>query len=462
MEKSRSEVNSEVASMIPNRFVSQGHCPHLWRGALAIMLACPVFFAAAASAITLDAAVDRALNDNLDLRAAYYNLEIGRGKLIQAGLWPNPELEFAGNTQRPFSNEKERAYSSGFAQAFPISGRLVKAKRVARVDIAQALMEIRNRERLLVGDVQKDFLTALILRRQIAARDEVRGVNQELLDISEARLKKAELSEVDVNLAKTEVQRLQLENDLLGAELGARLVTLRQKIGLAPDAPLELEGDLDQLLSRFSVTGTGFDPELRPDLRQTELGIDRARAEIALARAEAWDDWRLGFEYQDDRTLDAPGGLRTDRFLGLKVAIPLPVWNRNQGRIYSQQATADQASQQVEGLTLTIRAEVAAAAARAVKLREATLLYSRSVLPLYTKNIGLLKQGFGQGLTEFSQIVQAQNQQVSLRITYLDAQTRFAEAVVDLETAAATNPHLKRDFLQTRSVSRRQITPSGK
>ena len=192
------------------------------------------------------------------------------------------------------------------------------------------------------------------------------------------------------------------------------------------------------------------------------MGIDRARAEIALARAEAWDDWRLGFEYQDDRTLDAPGGLRTDRFLGLKVAIPLPVWNRNQGRIYSQQATADQASQQVEALALTIRAEVAAAAARAVKLREATLLYSQSVLPLYTKNIGLLKQGFGQGLTEFSQIVQAQNQQVSLRITYLDAQTRFAEAVVDLETAAVANPHLKRDFLQTRSVSRRQITPSGK
>ena len=413
-------------------------------------------------ALTLDQAVERALASNLDLRAAYYNLEIGRGKLIQAGLWPNPELEFAGNTQRPFSNEKERAYSSGFAQAFPISGRLAKAKRVARVDIAQALMEIRNRERLLVGDVQKDFLTALILRQQIAARDQVKGVNQEFLNISEARLKKAEVSEVDVNLAKTEVQRLQLVNDLLSAELGARLVTLRQKIGLAPDGPLTLEGDLDQLLSRFSLTGAGFDPELRPDLRQTELGIDRANAEIALARAEAWEDWRLGFDYEDDRTLDAPGGLRTDRFLGLKLAIPLPVWNRNQGRVYSQQATADQARQQVEALVLTIRAEVAAAAARAAKLKEATLLYSQSVLPLYTQNIGLLKQGFGQGLIEFSQIVQMQNQQVSLRTTYFDAQTRYAEALVDLETAAATNSHLKKDFLQPRSISTRQTTISGK
>ena len=436
------------------------------RRLLALALAFATLFwvchAPAVSALTLDQAVDRALANNLDLRAAYYNLEIGRGKLIQAGLWPNPELEFAGNTQRPFSNEKERNYSSGFAQAFPISGRLAKAKRVARVDIAQALMEIRNRERLLVGDVQKDFLTALILRRQISARDEVKGVNQELLNVSEARLQKAEVSEVDVNLAKTEVQRLQLENDLLSAELGARLITLRQKIGVAPEAPLTVDGDLDQLLARFSLSGAGFDPELRPDLRQTELGVDRARAEIVLARAEAWDDWRLGFDYEDDRTLDAPNGLRADRFLGLKLAIPLPVWNRNQGRVYSQQATADQARQQIEALALTIRAEVAAAAARAAKLKEATLLYSQSVLPLYTKNIGLLKQGFGQGLTEFSQIVQTQNQQVSLRITYLDAQTRYAEALVDLETAAATNPHLKKDFLQSRSVSTRRTTVTGK
>ncbi len=167
------------------------------------------------SAISLDQAVEQALANNLDLRAAYYNLEIGRGKLIQAGLWPNPELEFAGNTERPFSSGKERSYSSGFSQAFPISGRLAKAKRVARVDVAQASLEIRNRERLLIGEVKKDFLSALILRRQIAVREEVKGINQDLLNISEARLKRAEVSEVDVNLARTEVQRLQLELSLI-------------------------------------------------------------------------------------------------------------------------------------------------------------------------------------------------------------------------------------------------------
>lgn len=412
-----------------------------------------------ARALTLDQAVERALAHNLDLRAAYYNLEIGRGKLIQAGLWPNPELEFAGNTERPFSSGNERTYSSGFSQAFPISGRLAKAKRVARVDVAQASWEIRNRERLLISEVEKDFLAALILRRQIAVRDEVKGINQDLLNISEARLKRAEVSEVDVNLARTEVQRLQLENDLVRAELEARLVTLRQKLGLAPAAPLALEGDLDQLIARFRERGGDLSPTLRPDLRQVELGVDRAQAEVALARAEAWEDWRVGLDYASDRVVDDPNGLRTDQFLGLKLAIPIPLWNRNQGRIYSQKATALQARQETEALRLTIQSEIAAAAARVVQLKEAARLYSGSILPLYNKNIDLLKQGYSQGLAEFSQLVQTQNQQALLRITYFDAQTRYAEALVDLETAAASSPHLKQGFSQSQTVNVRETRP---
>lgn len=427
-------------------------------------IACAVIFLGGtlgASAVTLDQAVEQALANNLDLRAASYNLEIGRGKLIQAGLWPNPELEFAGNTERPFSRGNERTYSSGFSQAFPISGRLAKAKRVARVDVAQAAFEIRNRERLLIGEVEKDFLAALILRRQIAAREEVQGINQELLKISEARFKSAEVSEVDVNLARIEVQRLQLENDLVRADLNARLITLRAKLGLAPNAPLAIEGDLDQLLTRFSERAAGFSPALRPDLRQLELGIDRARAEVSLARAEAWEDWRVGLDYSNDRVVDDPNGLRTDQFLGLKLSVPLPLWNRNQGRIYSQQATALQARQESEALRLTIQSEVAAAAARVAQLKEAARLYSQSILPLSHKNIDLLKQGYSQGLAELSLLVQTQNQQALLRITYFDAQTRYAEALVDLETAAATNPHLRQDLFESHTVTIRK-TRSGK
>src|SRR5687767_10375894 len=46
-----------------------------------------------APALTIDQAVTGALRNNLDLRAASYEVDKARGRLLQAGLWPNPELE---------------------------------------------------------------------------------------------------------------------------------------------------------------------------------------------------------------------------------------------------------------------------------------------------------------------------------------------------------------------------------
>lgn len=101
---------------------------------------------AEARALTMDQAVKSALAGNLDLRAAKYEVEKARGWLIQAGLWPNPSVEFGFRPDRLSNNEGERTVSAGFVQAFPITGRLKFAKQISRGDVAQAMVEIRNRD----------------------------------------------------------------------------------------------------------------------------------------------------------------------------------------------------------------------------------------------------------------------------------------------------------------------------
>ena len=65
------------------------------------------WFVVPASALTMDDAVSAALANNLDLRAAKFEVEKARGRLIQAGLWPNPEVEVGERTDRAFSDEGE-------------------------------------------------------------------------------------------------------------------------------------------------------------------------------------------------------------------------------------------------------------------------------------------------------------------------------------------------------------------
>lgn len=414
--------------------------------------------ASTARAVTIDQAVVTALNNNLDLRAAYFEVEKARGRLLQAGLWPNPELEFATTTDKPFNNEGERTSSAGFQQAFPISGRLRFAKQVSRVDVAQAMTEIRNRERLLIGEVQRDFVAVLLLRQQIATNREYLGMNRDYVETLAKRKEAAEVSEVDVNLAQVELERLGLENATLEAELSTREFSLKQRLGLSPEQALSVEGNLDAIAHKFRPEKYQTTMVVnRPDLRQTELGIDKAQAEIRLAKAEAWADWTLGFDYENERGNDEPAGLQEDKFLGFQLSIPLALWNRNQGKVYEQRAAAEQARAQTDALHLSIRAEIASGLARARKLREIVNTYRSSLLPKLTSTTSLLARGQREGLVEPTQFNQAQQQRGTLLINSLNSYNNYFQALIDLETATASSPFLKKDFFEQRTTTTKRV-----
>ncbi len=405
---------------------------------------------ARAHALTLDDAVRTALSNNLDLRAAYYEVGKARGRLLQAGLWPNPLVEIAGTTDRTFNNEGEGLNAIGFSQPFPIAGRLRFARQVGLVDVAQAIAEIRNRERLLIGETQRDFLSALVIDQQIATRREFLEINRDFVQVVEKRLEKAEVSQADVSLASVEAQRLELEIEVLEAGRAASELSLKQRLGLPPDAPVKLEGDVMALAKRFSPEKYSDKVVAnRPDLRLAELGVNRAEAEIRLARAEAWGDWTVGLDFESDNSVDEPDGLQRDNFFGIKVSIPLPFWDRNQGRVMEQQAASDQSMGEVDALRLEIRTEIATGIVRSRKLRSVVDSYRDNLLPALTKTTELLKDGYAAGLSDATQVIQSQQQRALLLTSYLDATNDYVQAMVDLDTAAGASPFLKKEYLET-------------
>lgn len=405
-----------------------------------------------ASALTIDEAVATSLRNNKDLRAAYFEIEKARGRLLQAGLWPNPELEIAGNTDGPFNNEKEHVYSAEFLQGFPLAGRLRLAKNVARVDVLRALAEIRNRERLLIGEVQRAFVEVLAAGERIAFREKQVGSGQELVDLASKRLAAGQASSVEANTAQIEIARLRQEIALIEVDRRTAQLLLRQRLGLVPEARLFLEGalgDVTRTLAAAPVPAGAV--TLRPDVHDLVLAADRARAETALARAEAWENLRVGVGYEQDTAMDVPEGLVRSGFIGLRVAIPLPLWNRNQGRVAESLATAEQAGAQVEALKLTIRSEIATARERARLLNDVLGTYDLQVLPLLQQSIDTLRSGYAAGQTNLADVIQNRVQQFSLQASQVEARRNYALALVDLQTASGGSRFLKTDYLVRRA-----------
>ena len=408
--------------------------------------------AQAAETLTIERVIQETLANNPDLEAARHAIEMARGRLRQAGLWPNPDLELDVRDDFLFSAEGERGGSAGFAQRFPIARRLGKAKDVARVDIALAEAELRDAERHFAGEVSRLAYRLVVLRRKAEAQDEVIRTAESLAKAAQSRFAVAETSEADVNLLRVEAERLRQERIVLDIEARKAESSLAELLGRTPDSPIQVAADLDAPVSlrpREEIVSKALGR--RADLMQRRLEADRGAAEERLAKAERWEDWTVGLAYQGDRGVFEPPGsgaplgtarVQADQFVGLRLTIPLPLWNRNQGRIAEARALQSRAGARLSAADLKVKREVETAWFETNRLEKVVRSYQEQILKLTDRNIKLVRQGYGEGLVGIAELLQTQQQYAALRQSYYDAVGELWRARVDLETAGAANPLL--------------------
>lgn len=437
----RQRVSSNCAPAVPGINVRL-----LWlrRVGLALtgLFAWSVGFPAAATndagVLSLRQLIEIAQHDNKDLQAARYAVEVGRARLVQAGLLPNPRFDLSGKSDFAFKNEGEYSRSVAISQQFPVAGRILRQKEVARVDVALAQAEVEEAERRLAGEVAAGVYRLLVIDRQILSREELVGVEKKLAKATRDRLKAAEVSELDVNTVELDLQRLSQERALLQTQRQSLLVSLNTLIGRPASAPLSIDEalpesetlpDREQLLARALRS--------RPDLRSALLSADRAQAEKALAKAQRWEDWSLGLGLDQDRlALEGAPPQSSDRAVAFSLSIPLPLLSRNQGLIAEAQANADQSRARIDALRLSIAGEIASAHAETSNLQQQVNQYREGLLPVSQRNVQLAQKGYGQGQVSIIEVVQAQRQLADLNAAYLNTLDQFLQTLARLRTAS--------------------------
>lgn len=405
-----------------------------------------VLWAALASSVSLAAQppldvrqlVEIARHDNKDLQAARLAIDLARARLLQAGLRANPRLELSAQSDFLFRNEGEFSSSVGLSQEFPVAGRIARQKDVARVDIALAELEVAEAERRIAAELIGKVYRLVLVSQQVSTLDGTIAVEETLAQTARRRFRAAEVSEMDVNTVRLDIQRLALERSLLQGEAQGLSAGINILLGRPPTEPLRVDSSVPLALPippLAALERTAL--AQRADLRGAMLGLDRAAAERALARAQKWQDWTVGVEFAQDRQVVAGAPSQgTDRAIGVSVSIPLPLHDKSQGLLAEAEANRARSEARVEALHLEIRGELAAAHAEATRLAGSLAQYRGDVLPIAQRNVRLAQLGYSMGLTSVFEVVQAQRQLSETRRAYLDLQDQYLKAVVRLHTAA--------------------------
>jgi cobalt-zinc-cadmium efflux system outer membrane protein len=413
--------------------------------ALALAISSSARSQTSTNALTADDAVREALAGNRDLQAARFTIDVARGRLLQAGRLANPELEGAYADDFAFKSEGERTGSAGFAQRFPVTTRLGRERDVAGGDVAIAEAEVRDFVRRLVAEVQSAFYAIRALDERIEVDRQLIESVTRVEETTGRRLKAAEVSPAEVSLLRIERLRLEQDAQRLAREREVTAATLVRLLGRSSPDGLVLVGELDPGTSPTAPMLSGADTltERRPDLEAARQGIERADADRALARSEIWEDWTAGLGYEGERQVfDAPIGVKRDSFLTLGVSVPIPLWNRQQGRIAAAEAELGRSRRSRDALVLRVEEEIRAAEARVRTLRSSVDAYASEILPEATRSQELFERGYRQGLVGVAELLQAQRQYNESRALYLELLGELRQATIELEAATGTSPHL--------------------
>ncbi len=219
----------------------------------------------------------------------------------------------------------------------------------SRVLEAQYQDAVRQR----IDDVYGAFVTALAARQTVRyATDSVAGL-EKLTAANEQRFLKGDISQGDLNQIK-----IRLRNAKLGV-VDSKAAYRKAKLDLGSLMNLKLD-EIATLELRGTIQDLAPSPppaeELRkialverPDVVSMRLGVNRAEADVRLAKSNAFSDiyvlWQP-YTFQDN----SPYGLKSQYSWALGVTVPLPIYNRNQGGIARAKINVSQSQMQLSDL----------------------------------------------------------------------------------------------------------------
>lgn len=319
--------------------------------------------------LTLDAAVELALGQRQELAAAGAAVRAHQGGETQAALRPNPTFHLQSENWRGwqdpgFSPRTDLDLFAYVTDTIETAGKRRLRSAVAETETRASELERKVLEWGVRRAVSEAWWRAAGAEQRRGLLEQSRQTLSELVRFQQTRLDLGAIAEIDVIKVRVEDERLGVA--VAGAEAEAeqaRLALLAAMGTPGRGADFEIAGDPGL---QGDETGVSADAaarralESRPDLVLERALVTTARATVDLERAQAKPNLSPYFGYKKSGPFSTLVG---------GVTVPLPVRNRNQGRIAETLAEVERAEANVRALEARIQAEARAAAAEVERRR---------------------------------------------------------------------------------------------
>jgi cobalt-zinc-cadmium efflux system outer membrane protein len=389
--------------------------------------------------ISLDEAIQKALQNNHTLKAARTTIQQNEAQEITANLRPNPTLTLDSQFLPIFQPSQFSAdyinttaqFDAGISYLFERGKKRQHRLQAAEDATAQTKATVTDNERTLTFNVASQFLTTQLAESSLDLALQDMKSFQNTVDISEERYKAGDISEVDY--LKIKLQLLQFQSDVSMAQLAKTqaLVGLRQLLGYQT-----VPEDFD-VTSDFDYKPVGMKLEdlqaqalqNRPDYRAAVLGVTAAKSQYELAKANGKVDITGTADYDHVSAVSAAS------FFG---SLQIPIFNRNQGEIARTNYVINQAQELRLAASDQVLSDVLNAYEGVRENDQIITLYRGGYLDASQKTRDITEYSYKRGAASLLDFLDAERSYRATQLAYRQSLAAYLTAVEQLREAVGT------------------------
>jgi cobalt-zinc-cadmium efflux system outer membrane protein len=393
--------------------------------------------------LTLDAAIERLVHHNLNLRALSFEIPQAQADILTASLRANP-LIYGDSQLIPYGNYS-RARPGGPLQydvniTHPLD---VTGKRRARTHVAtraKRVLEAQYQDavRLQIDNLYTAFADVLAARETIRFAELAREGLKTLVERTRGMYQRGARTIADVSRLEALYEAAEVE--LLDAEEILR--TTKRNLGVLLNMP---GPEAEALQIRGSIHDTAPPPppvdelirtalECRPDVVAYRLGIDRAKADVQLARANRLTDINLLYQPYTFQN-NSPFNRESATTWALGLTVPLPLYNRNQGNIQRARINVDQSHVELADRQQQATNEVRLAERQYAMTRAALERIENRLIPAADRVLNDAHRLYLQGEEDAIVYLNARREYNEAARQYRDMLVRHRRSMLRLNTA---------------------------
>ena len=389
--------------------------------------------------ITLDEAIQMALEHNHNLKAARTTIQQSEATEITANLRPNPILTADAQFLPIFQPDKFSAdyinttaqFDLGVSYLFERGRKRQHRLQAARDVTAQTRSLVADNERSLAFFTASQFVNVQLSESMLDLAEQDLKSFQNTVDISDARYKAGDISQGD--FLKIHLQLLQFQQDVAQARLARvqALVGLRQLLGYeSVVADYDVAGAFDYQPVKLKLEDLQAKALAeRPDLRAARQGVTAANSQYQLARANGKVDVIGTFDY------DHVNAVSTGSFFG---SFQIPIFNRNQGEIARTHFAITQADELRLAASDLVMTDVSEAYEGVRDNDEVVVLYRSGYLDEARLSLEISEYAYKRGAASLLDFLDAERSYRSTQLAYRQALASYLTAVEQLREAVGT------------------------